>query len=340
MKILDKNYKFILSILGVLAFSIILIVFTYFNTGITPKPETLRINSQMWQVRSIDTMKYSRDLARIEINDAVFDNEIDNQISKIAATGANYVAIGTPYDAEFLPFLKRWVTSSRKYNLHVWFRGNFSGWEGWYNYPRIDIQTHTAKTTQFILRNSDLFQDGDIFTSCTECENGIKIDFQDPKSVAMYRSFLISEYNNSKTAFNKIGKGVLTGYFSMNGDVAQAVMDKPTTKALGGIVVIDHYVQTPEKLAEDISELVNLTGGKILLGEFGAPIPNIHGKMTEDEQNDWITKALSQISSIPQLIGVNYWVNKNGTTALWNDDGTEKKAVGTIRNYYLFLKGS
>jgi len=37
----------------------------------------------------------------------------------------------------------------------------------------------------------------------------------------------------------------------MNKDVADSVMDPQTTSALDGIVVIDHYVRTPDILADE-----------------------------------------------------------------------------------------
>ena len=101
-----------------------------------------------WSVRSIDTMKYSRDLSRQKLQDPRFDSVIDSQVSAIANTGATHVAIDTPYDPEFLPLLKRWVAAARKYNLHVWFRGNFSGWEQWFGYSKIDRKTHLEKTKE------------------------------------------------------------------------------------------------------------------------------------------------------------------------------------------------
>jgi hypothetical protein len=292
-----------------------------------------------WQIRSIDTMKNSRDLARLKLDDRGYDREIDSQISKIALTGANYVAIGTPYDEEFIPYLRRWVQAARRHGLNVWFRGNFAGWEGWFDYPKIDKPTHTQKTKQFIENNPYLFENGDIFTSCPECENGLKLQ-HDPKSISEHRTFLIEQYNVSKQAFESIGKNVKTGYFSMNGDLARAVMDQETTRAVGGVVVVDHYVKSPKQLANDIQDFANRSKAKVMLGEFGAPIPDIHGKMTENEQNEWISEALMQIADIPDLIGLNYWVNTGGTTALWTETGREKPVVKTLRDYYLFFKGS
>src|SRR5258708_15771982 len=104
----------------------------------------------------------------------------------------------------------------------------------------------------------------------------------------------------------------------MNADVARAVMDQQTTQALDGIVVIDHYVLTPQQLADDVSAIAAQSGGQIVLGEFGAPIPDIQGQMTNEQQAEWIQQSMQMLSGVNKLIGVNYWVNKGGSTALWN----------------------
>src|SRR5690554_3348505 len=79
-----------------------------------------------WEIQSIDTMKISRDLAREKSEDETFDEIINHQVKLIAETGATHVAIGTPYDEEFIPYMEKWVDASRRYDLNVWFRGNFS----------------------------------------------------------------------------------------------------------------------------------------------------------------------------------------------------------------------
>src|SRR3989344_1555536 len=104
-----------------------------------------------WPLQSVDTVKYSRDLARLKSNDETFKRVIDSQVVNIARTGATHVAIGTPYDPEFVPFLKEWVKVARKHKLKVWFRGNFSGWEGWFNYPKIGRTEHLKMLSDFIL---------------------------------------------------------------------------------------------------------------------------------------------------------------------------------------------
>jgi hypothetical protein len=313
--------------------SLMLFLFQIFQKQHTAPLTTEKVK-QHWQVQSIDTMKYSRDLAKQGKDQDGYDLEVNKQVSAIAATGANYIAIDTPYDSEFLPVLKIWVNAARAQGLHVWFRGNFSGWEGWFGYPRISEQDHLQKTQAFILNNKDLFQDGDIFTSCPECESAIKLNLGDPQAIASYRAFLIEEYTINKQSFTAIGKNVASNYFSMNADAARAIMNRQTTQELGGIVVIDHYVRTPEQLAHDVSTIAQQSGGQIVLGEFGAPIPDINGQMTDQQQREWLDQSLKLLSNVNELIGMNYWVNKNGSTAIWNNDGTPKPAVDIITNYY------
>lgn len=283
-------------------------------------------------VRSIDTMKFSRDVARAKLNDKSYDSAINEYVRQIADTGATHIGIATPYDDEFLPFLKRWVAAARRHKLKVWFRGNFSGWEGWFDYPEMSNATHIRKTEAFILKNKDLFVDGDIFTSCPECENGDNAEpYENPRT---YRAFLISEYKVTKAAFVKIKKKVTANYYSMNGDVAKLIMDKETTKALDGVITIDHYVETPDELAEDIKEYAEQSGGKVVLGEIGVPIPDIHGEMTQKEQAEWMAITFHKVSQMPEVVGINYWVSAGGSTALWDEKGDPKEIATVVKNFY------
>ncbi|SRR5258706_5864574 len=290
-----------------------------------------RADTKFFQFTSIDTMKYSRDSARANLS----AKTMDDQISRIAKTGSTHVAIGTPYDEEFYPVLKQWVTEVRKFHLHVWFRGNFSGWENWFDYPKtVTREKHTQKLKSFLTTHPDLFESGDIFVSCPECENGGPGDPRMKGDVNGFRQFLISEKQTADQIFASQGKDIQTGYYSMNGDVARLVMDKATTKALGGTVTIDHYVATPEKLYNDILEIAKNSGGKIILGEFGAPIPDIQGDLNEDQQADWVERALEKVVDSQQVIGMNYWVGFGGSTHLWNDDKSARKVATSLTNVY------
>ncbi len=292
------------------------------------------IPEKRWKVTSIDTVKYSRDLAREKVNSKSFELEIDSQVKNIAGTGATHVSIGTPYDAEFVPFMSKWVAVARKYKLKVWFRGNFSGWEEWFDHKRITRDEHKIMLSEFIKDNGNLFEDGDIFTSCPECENGGPGDPRNNGDVDGYRKFLIEEYQISRDSFRSVGKNVTTNYFPMNGDVAKLVMDKETTRSLGGVVTVDHYVKSPDGLSNDLTDLAIASGGKVVLGEFGAPIPDIHGKMTDDEQSVWIDETMAKLVNNPNVIGINYWTNVGGSTAVWNYDGSPKSAVSILQKYF------
>lgn len=301
----------------------------------------IRSNSKIipvWEIRSVDTVKYSRDNAWAKLDEPEYDEVIDKQVADIAGLGVSHIAISTPYDAQFLPYLRRWVQMARKHRLNVWFRGNFSGWEKWFEYESIDRGQHKKLLSEFIISNPDLFEDGDIFTSCPECENGGPGDPRFTGDAEGHRKFLIEEYKISEESFKKINKKVKSGYYSMNYDVAKLIMNRETTAALGGIVSIDHYVKDPAMVAEDARKISIESGGKVVLGEFGAPIPDINGDMNEQQQSRWIEEALNEVKKTDEIIGVNYWVNIGGSTKLWNEDGTRRPAADTVRSFFTTTK--
>ncbi len=326
-----KTKFFLLSLIVILAVFVAIILRSCKSSEVESAGDSSRT---WWEVQSIDTVKYSRDIAREKANNPSFDSVIEKQVSLIAGTGATHIAIGTPYDSEFLPFFKRWVVTARKYGLKVWFRGNLAGWEGWFGYPKLSKVEHIEKTKEFILSNGELFEDGDIFSSCPECENGALGDPRLTGDVRGYRKFLIEEYKVTNDSFRKVGKNVRSNFIPMNGDVANLVMDKETTKELGGIVVIDHYVANPNELVADIKKIAQKSGGRVVLGEFGAPIPDIHGNFSDLEQSIWIKSSLERLSEVNDLLGVNYWVSFGGSTKLWNDDGAARPAVGALKTYF------
>ena len=316
--------------------AIILIAFLVISQWRKNIDEGIILSEQprVWAVKSVDTMKYSRDLALKKLNDKTFDKTIDLQVRLIKETGATHVAIGTPYDEKFFPILTRWVTAARSHDLKVWFRGNFAGWEGWFGERRnLTREEHLNLTRQFIRKHPSLFRDGDIFTPCPECENGGPGDPRFKTDLTGFRNFMIEENKAAQEEFAKIGKKVSTNLVSMNYDVAKLVMDGPTVGAMGNVIVIDHYVKTPEQLAGDIRFLANRTGAKIVLGEFGTPIPDIHGNLTEAQQAEWVEKALNLILIQKEVVGINYWTSFGGTTAIFNANSTPKSAAKVLEKY-------
>lgn len=291
-------------------------------------------NKRQWLVKSVDTMKFSRDVAAEKSNDDSFNTTIEEQIKSIVSTGATHVTVDTPYDEQFYPFLLRWVKSARRHRLNIWFRGNFSGWQGWFGYPKNLTQIeHIEQTRNFIKNHSEIFLNGDIFSPCPECENGGEGDPRATQLVDVYRQFLINERLAALEEFSKIEKKVMV-IDSMNYDVASLIMDRDTAAAMGGIVVIDHYVKTAEQMKNDIESLSRKTNAKIILGEFGAPIPDIHGRMSEQEQAKWIDESLALIVKQPELIGINYWVSHGGSTAIFNSRNMQKPAARILEIYF------
>lgn len=305
---------------------------------IIPTPSQ-KYNSQiLWKFQCIDTMKTSRDNARSWAKRTDLVQLIDSEMEQIKGLGANCVAIDTPYDEEFRSYLSRWVKSAREENLIIWFRGNFSAWEGWFGYAKFsDPSEHHLKIKDFVLNNSDIFQDGDIFTPVPEPENGA---LKDPRGAEdlknNYLSFLVESQKNCRSSFELINKQVECGYFSTNADIARDILNTEVVKQLGNRVVIDHYVPNTQRMGEDIKLLYEKYGTRIVIGEFGAPIPSINGRMSEEEQADFVRQLLSEMYINKDIIeGVNYWVLANGTTALYNIDGSPRLVVETIKDYFL-----
>lgn len=320
------NRLFILLVAGLIIAAWIPSLFLKKSPDVEPK--------SYWEIQSIDSMKFSRDVAREKGMSTDFKLEIDEQVRLISETGATHISIGTPYDREFIPFMKLWIDAARKYHLNVWFRGNMSGWEGWFEYSRINRTAHTKEITAFIVNNPELFHDGDLFSSCPECENGGPGDPRMTGDVAGHRQFLIDEYLATQQAFKKINKNVQSNVNSMNFDVAQLVMDKQTVQKLGDLIVVDHYVSTPHQTVTDLRTLAQRTGAEIILGEVGAPIPDIHGDMSEKEQDEWLSALLRELIQHKDIIGINYWTGFGASTEVWNSDTSAREAVKTLTSFY------
>lgn len=298
--------------------------------------ESTTVSPTLWPYQCIDTMKTSRDKARLWKTRNDLHNSTDKQAALIKDLGGNCIAIDTPYDKEFLPYLHQWVISARKQHLHIWFRGNFSGWEGWFDYPKgLTSQKLFTQTKEFIEQNPDLFQDGDIFTPAPEAENGGPFNQVEPSRYKLYRQFLRDEYTLSQDSFKAINKKIIVNWFSMNGGFARRMLDQETVDSLGGNVTIDHYINNPARMTDYISYFAKTFHASVVIGEFGAPIPEFNGTMTEDEQADFIDKLLWEMyRNRKDVFGINYWVLYDSSTALINENGTNRKVTTVIKKYF------
>lgn len=287
-----------------------------------------------WLVQSIDTMKYSRDPSR----EPGIKEKIPEFVEKVASLHPTHIVVATPYNDEFLPVLTTWVSEARKRNLKIWYRGNWSEWEGWFGYERFtNFQDHHLKTYEFIINNPYLFEDGDIFTPVPEAENGGPGDPRgDAVKAEAFRNFLIESYNNCEKAKEVIQRNFICGYFSVNGDIAKEIFTKDMVKKTGNVVVIDHFVKTSDKLVNDILHLNQKYQAPIVLGEYGTPIPDIHGNMTEQQQASLIQENLAKVVSLGSVVqGINYWTAFGGSTRLFEESTFEpRKATDTVRSFY------
>ncbi len=326
----------------ILIFSYLLFCFVFFLTlKLVPKnnrsqplidplihdPSTVFDKTPFWKWECIDTMKYSRDTAKAwDGKEKELVNEINSQILAIKESGANCVSLGTPYDDEFIQFLSKWVTKARQNNLHVWFRGNFSGWEEWFEYPKLEKkEDHLAKTFNFILNNSNLFENDDIFTPAPEPENGVFGNpWKDENSKKEFNTFLIQSFETCQKAFTKIGKKVKCGAFSTNYDVAEQAILLQTAKQVGDIT-IDHYIANTEQYGSDIQKIFNKFNVPVFIGEFGAPIPDLNGDLDENEQEKIISLIIKQIYEKKDIVqGLNYWTLKGGSTEILKTNGEKR----------------
>ena len=288
----------------------------------------------IWEICSIDTMKTSRDKARDNLNNPAYDEDIKQQLKLIKETGANYVAIDTPYDEEFRPYLERWVKYAREADLKVWFRGNWSNWEGWFGYEKnMSPDMHLQKTAQFIETNPDLFVSGDIFDPCPECEN---VGFwPQPYTDKEYQDFIKKQQENSETSFRKIKKWVTVHQSIIGGRAKDVVKDQSSYDTMGKVVAIDHYVKTPQVMSSFIEHFCDTHQTKTLVSEFGAPIPDLNGSMTDKQQAEFTEQILKVLyERRDTVIGLNYWVLSLGTTSIIDDQGNPKPAYEVLKKYF------
>lgn len=294
---------------------------------------------QLWHFQCIDTMKYSRDAAREFLDGPTRSAQfIAEEVGIIKSLGATCVSVGTPYDEEFVPLLRQWTTAIHAAGLKVWFRGNFAGWEGWFSYPLLkSADEHYSKTYAFIVDHPDLFAEGDIFSPAPEAENGL---LGSPWVSNSARKALVDfawrASDTCQRAVVAIHKKVHCGYFSANGDVARDIYTRDVLQKAGAVTVIDHYIPSTAQYGRDLDAYAKKHGLPIVIGEFGAPIPDLHGTLNEQEQAQYVNELFRQLYvHKKQILGLNYWVLRGGSTQLLNTDGSERAVMQVIRDYFM-----
>lgn len=317
---------------------IVIILLACLIAGFAPKAFA-EPAATLWQYQCIDTMKDSRDNARNWSNRTDLIPLVTKEISAIKSLGANCVSVGTPYDDEFGAYLRVWVDQAHKQGLKIWFRGNLAGWEGWFSYPLLSgVSEHHEKIKHFILSHPSYFNDGDIFTPAPEPEAGKIIG--DPRNSESQKreflDFLVDSYDNCVSSFELIDVKAVCGFFSTNGDIAKHILTPETVAKIGNVVVVDHYVSDPSVLVSDLVNLQEKFKTKIMLGEFGAPIPDLNGNMSQSQQADFINTVFKGLVEHRDfMLGANYWVLTDGSSALYGPNLTPREAAAVVKNYYI-----
>lgn len=295
-----------------------------------------------WTVRSIDTQIISKHWPKVS------KVAVEEQVGMIADLGVNYIAIGTPYDRE--DEMKLWADAIHARGLNVWFRSHWLSWEGDEGVPAdMTPQQYLDFTYKFIIRNPDIFREGDAFTVAVEAEQvgvglGRKFLTWDE-----YRQFLRSEISVASKAFEEIGLGgkVHTNWLSMNGWVVENQLTPQLADEIG-LIVVDHFVNQSKTFGyvDTANEIVSKTIADldsyytkyrvpILLGEWGY---QIFQEVSEEVQAEVVSEMFKRLKNKPYLIGVNYWTHMGNTSALIDDEyGTNlsyRKAAFTVKSYY------
>jgi hypothetical protein len=307
-------------------------------------------------------MKVSRDMGGQLLESVVqegTDKRITFMVKKVKEANANMIAYGTPYDKEFIPLLEVEIAEAEKAGIGVWLRGNFSGFQeerdangptghGWFNHPLLTSpDEHHTKTRQFILDNKHLFISNDgksrvaIFSPAPEPENGLIGDPRtSPQTKQLFDEWLVDSYSNARRTLDEIGATDTKVIFSFNGDVAKILPDGFINDK--NPVLADHYIKDPQQYPADIQKLHDIYNAPVGLGEVGAPIPDIHGPMTEVEQAEYVRQVLTILADSEVLVPIiNYWhlwnpydVDQNTATSLLNADGTERQVYEVLREFF------
>jgi hypothetical protein len=313
--------------------------FDQFPTHANPK--VAGANFSFDHVRSIDVMKYTKDLVRNQQS----DSEINAIVSAIAnGLHPTHIAISVPMDeSEAYPnpkpaprtaaeFTKAWADAIHSQGINIIWRGTWSGLEGLYNFPKqvgtnrfptgtvesaaTDGETTwLGKTYDYIINHPDFFESGDIWAPLPERTEDI---FQDSTSFLPYSSpgiqaNYVAFYNDLKIvsdeAFQQIGKTVMTGWTANNYTEAASGWLDNSLFDTAGIISIDHYggTHTVSEMESNLRDLYEQKHHPIFLQEWGdywnqkLDLPNRIAYLLD------MYGMLEQLSDEGILTGFNYW---------------------------------
>lgn len=266
-------------------------------------------------------MKESRDTETHPLTSA----QIADDTRLTATLNTNYITVDTNIDKA--TYLARWVQAIRATGKHVWFRLAYGGDPA----PGVAVMTpnqYLDGLRAFILQHASLFQSGDILDGDAEPENsaywadhyGPHWSWQPPapnEATDEFNSFLIALTDVTNQALQDAGiSGVVTTVHSVDPWTATHpdVLYPSTVRYMGSLITVDAYpdadTDDPATAAANWTHLLDdihhtYPGTDILIGEMG--YSNDH-PVSDATQAAVLDAELEALSTVPYLVGVNYWV--------------------------------
>lgn len=281
-------------------------------------------------VKSLDVMKYTKDVMTSQPSDA----EITSLVQNARSVGASYVAISTPMDptADYPvgskpaprtaeQFTQVWADAIHSAGLHVIWRGTWNGLEGLYGFAklvgsaRVDQSVWLGKIRDYITSHPTYFADGDMWAPLPERTEGI---FSDSTSFlpstgaglqANYANFFAGMKAVSGAAFAAIGRNVATGMTANN---ASEILSGWIPKSLfdtAGYTVVDYYGSnhTPAEMDHDIRAMYEATGKPVFMQEWGDYWDDRTDASSRSGYLASIYAEMRKLESDGILAGVSYW---------------------------------
>lgn len=314
------------------------------NPSPTPSP------TPHWQLRSVDGMKYQKDV----ICAPPSDQFIETQASRAAELGVTHMAVSTPYEnpacGNSLTLTTKWVNAIRAKGLKVWHRHMPLGHEAIYNTPKHrspDGARHLKTMADWITVNRSLIQSGDIFTPIPEPQNGgiSGINFCSGicqySSAADFNEWLRMAQLTAKLAINdptvKVGYYGFDGFITWGNDnpdhMGTSKIEAATVAAMDNVIAVDHYNQS-ESMATDLDQLhAQWPNAQIVIGEWGTIF------QTTDATKEQAVHDAYGAFNRSYIIGVNYWhLGPGGNESLLNGDLTRNSRGDLVREYFLGIR--
>lgn len=310
----------------------------------TPVPSV----NPSWTIRSVDVMKYSKDV----VCNPPSDTFIATQVQKAKELGANYIAISTPYNnpscGDSLALTKKWVAAIRAQGLSVWHRHMGLSFEGLYGIPKKYNDDYLQLISNYIIENKDLFKDGDIFTPTPEPDTaGIGgVTYCDKvcafKDNAEFNQWIRNAQLVSKLSFAQIGlPNLKIGYYGTSGFIVvgennpdwfgKSFLEPATVTAMDNVIAMDSY---PESYGGNMKTVLDKAheiwpNATFMIGEWGTISAS-----NETIANEQIMSTMSSAKR-SYVSGFNYWtMGPSGQEGLLNTDGSIKSTFTNVQSFY------